>query len=479
MAKLRAFTMPKWGIEMTEGTIAEWMIGEGAAFTKGDVLTLIETDKITNEVEAEFAGNLSRIIVPAGQTVAVGALLAVLADGPADVAEVDSFIAQFVPANTQMAAAGGASPVPAPAPKAAVVSTPAISADLSISPAARQHALDHGGAVDGIAGRGRDGRITLQDVMLAERPAAFVAASAPVSVAALGEALNGAFASPLAKRLAVLHGVDIAKVTGTGPRGRISKTDVLGQIAPAQAAPVPVAAPTFDQVALASDGPFEALPMSAMRKAIARQLSYSKQTIPHFYLRFSVQLDAIAHMRQLAKQATGAAPSVNDYLVRAVALALQEHPDINVQLHGEEIRRFAQANISIAVETPKGLVTPVVRAAQTKTVSQISSEIKQLAERARAGRLQADDMRGGSFSISNLGMFGVESFDAIINPPQGAILAVGAGMRKPIDANHAIAFATMASLSLSFDHRAIDGAAGARFGQTLKGLIEDPARLTA
>ena len=475
MAKLRAFTMPKWGIEMTEGTIAEWMVGEGAPFTKGDVLTLIETDKITNEVEAEFAGILARIIVPAGQTVAVGALLAVLADDPVDAAEVDGFIAQFVPANTQMAAAGGASPIPAPAPKPNV----AMPADLSISPAARQHALDHGVAVHGIAGRGRDGRITLQDVMLAERPAAFVPVSAPVSVAALGEALNGAFASPLAKRLAVLHGVDIAKVTGTGPRGRISKTDVLGQIAPAQAAPAPVVAPTFDQVALASDGPFEALPMSAMRKAIARQLSYSKQTIPHFYLRFSVQLDAIAHMRQLAKQATGAAPSVNDYLVRAVALALQEHPDINVQLHGEEIRRFAQANISIAVETPKGLVTPVVRAAQTKTVSQISSEIRQLAERARAGKLQADDMRGGSFSISNLGMFGVESFDAIINPPQGAILAVGAGMRKPIDANHAIAFATMASLSLSFDHRAIDGAAGARFGQTLKGLIEDPARLTA
>ncbi len=181
----------------------------------------------------------------------------------------------------------------------------------------------------------------------------------------------------------------------------------------------------------------------------------------------------------MAKQATGSAPSINDYLVRAAALALIEHPDVNIQVEGDEIRRFAQANISIAVETPKGLVTPVIRGAEGKTVAQISSEIKALAERARAGKLQADEMRGGGFSVSNLGMFGVESFDAIINPPQGAILAVGAGIRRPIDANHAVAFATMVSLSISFDHRAIDGAVGARFGQTLKALIEEPARLTA
>ncbi|MES2496113.1 MAG: dihydrolipoamide acetyltransferase family protein [Pseudomonadota bacterium] len=479
MSKLRAFTMPKWGIEMSEGTIAEWMVAEGGAFAKGDILTLIETDKITNEVEAEFEGSLARVLVGPGNTVPVGALLAVFATGDADAAEVDAFIAGFVPADTRMASAAGAPAPSAPAPVAAVAST--IADDLAISPAARRHAEAQGIAVDGIAGRGRDGRITLQDVMLAERPIAFAPADGAVSIEPLGQSLGQAFASPLAKRLAVLHGVDIGAVQGSGPRGRVSKADILKTIpAPVAKQPEPIAAtPAAPYQAMTDDGPFEATRMSGMRKAIARQLTYSKQTVPHFYLRFSAQLDAVLHLRQMAKQATGSAPSINDYLVRAAALALIEHPDVNIQVEGDEIRRFAQANISIAVETPKGLVTPVIRGAEGKTVAQISSEIKALAERARAGKLQADEMRGGGFSVSNLGMFGVESFDAIINPPQGAILAVGAGIRRPIDANHAVAFATMVSLSISFDHRAIDGAVGARFGQTLKALIEEPARLTA
>lgn len=504
MANLRALTMPKWGIEMSEGMIAEWMIEPGAAFAKGEVLTLIETDKITNEVEAEFEGSLARILVPAGETVPVGTLLAVLASGPIDASEIDQLIAQFVPADTQMASAGGAAMEIRPAlqpvqtevqaqaqPEAEAepeVRAPeravAIPSDLAISPAARQYAQYACVSATNLSGRGRGGRITLQDVMLTAHPRHFVPATAPVSVEALGQSLGHVYASPLAKRLAVLHGIDLSGVEGSGPRGRICKADVLQKVAPTTVAPEPAAPPAIKVQAtnpgtFLPDGPFEAVPMSSMRKAIARQLSISKQTIPHFYLRFAAQLDAILHLRQLAKQATGSAPSVNDYLVRATAIALVEHPDINVQFTGEVIRRFAQANISIAVETPKGLMTPVVRDAQTKTVAQISSEIRQLADRARSGKIQPDDMHGGSFSISNLGMFGVESFDAIINPPQGAILAVGAGIRKPIDANHAVAFATMASLSLSFDHRVIDGAAGARFGQTLKALIEDPARLTA
>lgn len=489
MSKLRAFTMPKWGIEMSEGTIAEWLVTEGASFSKGDLLTLIETDKITNEVEAEFDGSLARVIVGPQNTVPVGTLLAVLANGPVDAAEVDRFVADFVPADTQMASAGGAAPEPRPQVQVqaqAAATTTTIPPDLAISPAARRHAEGNSIPVDGIAGSGRLGRITLQDVLLAESPPTFAPAAGPVSVAPLGEQVSRVFASPLAKRLAVLHNVALSDICGTGPRGRISKADVLGKLAqdrppsavPASAtAPLATTAPVF--TGAEGDGPFETIPMSAMRKAIARQLVHSKQAVPHFYLRFSAQIDAIAHLRQMARQATGVAPSVNDYIVRATALALMEHPDINVQVHGEEIRRFAHAGIAIAVETPKGLVTPVVRSAETKSVAQISAEIKQLAERARSGRLQADEMRGGSFSISNLGMFGVESFDAIINPPQGAILAVGAGIRKPVDAGHALAFATMAALTLSFDHRAIDGAAGARFGQTLKDLIEDPARLTA
>jgi pyruvate dehydrogenase E2 component (dihydrolipoamide acetyltransferase) len=489
MAKLRGLTMPKWGIEMTEGTIAEWMVAEGATFAKGDVLTLIETDKITNDVEAEFEGTVARIVVPAGQTVPVGELLAVVASEPFQAADVDRFVADFVAADTRTAAAGGAAPASrsrqAPAGDA---QRPALPADLPISPAARRHAQDKGVGVEGIAGSGRNGRITLQDMMLAERPASFTPAPHAVSVVALGQVETKIYASPSAKRLAVQHGIDLAGIKGTGPRGRISKADVLGAAArrappaaPSSAqepSPSPArVAPAVASVALDLDGPFEAIAMSSMRKAVARQLTLSKQTVPHFYLRVSVQLDAVAHLRQLAKQATGAAPSVNDYITRATALALMEHPGINVQVHGDEIRQFARANIAIAVETPKGLVTPVVRGAEKKSVAEISAEIKRLAESARAGRLQADDMRGGSFSISNLGMFGVESFDAIVNPPQGAILAVGAAVRRPVDVNHAIGFATLASLSLSFDHRAIDGAAGARFAQTLKALLEEPARL--
>lgn len=479
MANLRAFTMPKWGIEMTEGVVAEWMVKEGQPFAKGDTLALIETDKITNEVEAEADGMFPRLLAEPGSTWQVGELIAVLADaGDTPAAEeVSAFVTGFKPADNRVASKAGetaksaSAAVPAPpTPK----KTAHIGSDVNISPAARSLAEEKSVDISGIKGSGDKGRITLQDVLqasLADVPAPSpVGGGGPVDLTPIGNALDDMFASPLAKRLAVQHDIDLSGINGTGPRGRICRADVLALVrveAPAQA----VAEPVFARPAA---GTAEIVKMSPMRKAIAKALSHSKSTIPHFYLRAEVRIDAILGLRAQAKAATGEAPSINDYIIRAVAIALTRHPDVNVQVHGDEIHRFGSADISVAVATDKGLITPIVRSADRLSVAAISREVKALAEKARTGKLAAEEFQGGSFSISNLGMFGIDQFDAIINPPQGAILAIGAGTRQPIEIGHALAFATVVKLSLSCDHRAIDGAVGADFMRTLKGLIEEP-----
>lgn len=489
MANLRAFAMPKWGIEMTEGVVAEWKVAEGVPFRKGDLLALIETAKITNEIEAEADGMFPRLVAETGGTYQVGELIAVLAgpDEQPSADEVDAFVAAFKPADTKVASQAGTTPAPEPAPPPSagygqpaavpVKNAVTIAADANISPAARAFAEENGVDIGGIVGSGPKGRITFQDVQQASLPPVAVGGGAKVDLTPVGNSLGDVYASPLAKRLAVQHGVNLSGLTGTGPKGRICKADVLAKVAPAPA-PAPAATPSLPvEFARPAPGTAEIVKMSPMRKAIAKALGHSKSTIPHFYLRAKVRIDAILGLRAQAKAATGEAPSINDYIVRACALALAKHPDVNIQVHGDEIHRFGSADIAVAVATDKGLITPIVRGADTLSVAAISREVKALAEKARTGKLQPHEFQGGSFSISNLGMFGIDQFDAIINPPQGAILAVGAGSRQPIEIGNALAFATIVELSLSCDHRAIDGAVGADFMRTLKALIEDPKLL--
>ena len=445
---LKAFTMPKWGIEMSEGMIGEWMVAEGQDFVRGDVLSLIETDKITNEVEAEADGRFVRILAQAGETLPVGALLAVFGDATDDTGAIDAFVAAFRPTDARMADDSD-EPVTPVVVEAAPAVVP-IPDSLAISPAALARAELEGVDVSAVSGTGRGGRIMVQDIDQALRPATILTLVGTYPATAPGMA----FASPMARRLAARHGVDLGGLTGTGPRGRICKEDVLAKARP-------------------QAGGVEVIAMTPMRKAIARRLTEAKQQIPHFYIRRRVRADRLLALRG----GSAVRASVNDYLVRAVALALVEVPGVNIQVHGTEVHRFASANIAIAVATEKGLLTPVLRGAEQMSLAQIGEAVADFAARARAGKLKQDEIEGGSFSLSNLGPYGVEQFDAIINPPQGAILAVGAARPEPIDDDGAIRTVPVLHLSLSCDHRAIDGADGARFLAALSGLIEHPERL--
>ncbi|AUW59559.1 dehydrogenase [Sphingobium sp. SCG-1] len=469
MANLKPFTMPKWGIEMSEGTIAEWMVAENAQFEKGAVLALIETDKITNEVEAEAPGRFVRIMAEAGGTYAVGALLAVLSDGgEASPAEVDAIVGGFKQADTSFGTDGDDAPVVAPPPPPAPAQV-AIPDDALISPVARSRAMEAGVDVATLQGSGRGGRITAQDIDQAARPAA---AATLVGQFPLTPD-TGAFASPMAKRLSVMHDVSLSGIEGSGPRGRIRKADVLARIVP-PAQPAPPPPPLAASPIAPSAAGVTVKPMSSMRRTIARRLTEAKSTIPHFYVRRRVRADRLLALRAAVQ---GQRPSVNDYLIKACALALMEVPQVNIQVHGNDIHEFDSAEIAVAVATEKGLVTPIVANADRRSVSDISTVMAALAQRAKSGKLKPEEFSGGSFSLSNLGGFGVEQFDAIINPPQGAILAVGTARPEPIDDDGAIRIVPVFHLSLSCDHRAIDGADGGRFMAALANLIEHPELL--
>ncbi|MBT5809937.1 MAG: pyruvate dehydrogenase complex dihydrolipoamide acetyltransferase [Rhodospirillaceae bacterium] len=413
-------TMPALSPTMTEGTLAKWLVGEGDTVQSGDVIAEIETDKATMEVEAVDEGIIGRLLVDAGsEGVPVNAVIALLLEDGEDATALDSVDV------------GSAGPGPAPTP--------------SQQPAAAQ-------------------------------PVA--TAPAPTPAAESGDRV---FASPLARRMASQAGLELSGVTGTGPNGRIVKRDVEAAIAsPGAQAVAPSAAPVASAAPVPADAsPFEPAfdldPASTMRKVIAARLSESKQTVPHFYLTVDCEIDELLKIRKdLNARSDDYKISVNDMIIKACGIALRKVPEANASWTGDALKIYKTADIAVAVAIDGGLITPVVRDAGGKGLETISNEMRELGAKAKDGKLMPEEFQGGTFSISNLGMYGVKQFDAVINPPQGAIMAVGAGEPRPVVKDGALAVATVMSVTLSVDHRAVDGAVGARFLAAFKALIENP-----
>ncbi len=466
--------MPKLGMEMTEGQITKWHFKEGDALNLGAELADIETDKLSIPYEVEFEGNLKSVIAEEGVTYPVGKLLAVIAAEGVTDDQVDEFVSSYKsvePEEVEVAEAGGGygSAVPsssngaAPAqtgPQASSVSSDAVRTfieenNLNISPIAARLAIQAGVDLSSVSGTGRLGRISVANVE--------AAAGGP-----LGRKANRVNASPVAKRLAKQKGVDLDVIQGTGPNGRILKRDVEGASAGGGLASVVQVGPAR----------YRTEPLSGMRKAIARRLVQSKTEAPHHYLRIELHMAELMSLREgINKRLGDKKVSVNDLLVRAVGLALRDVPEANVQYADDEMRFFNQADVGVAVAVESGLITPIVKGACKKSVLQISGEIAALAEKARSGGLLPADIEGGTITLSNLGMFGIQGFDAVVNPPQGAIIAVGAVEERPANVNGLLDLAPMMHVTMSCDHRAIDGAVGAKYLAAFKDLIENPVSL--
>jgi pyruvate dehydrogenase E2 component (dihydrolipoamide acetyltransferase) len=472
--------MPALSPTMEEGTLARWLVKVGDTVNSGDVMAEIETDKATMEFEAVDEGVIAEILIEEGsEGVKVGAVIARLAVEGEEAAPAPA------PAAAKEAA-------PAPAASAPAAAEP--SEGPAASPTARKLAEQNGIDLAGVTGTGPKGKITKEDVEAAIAKGGGAPVPAPVAAPAPTPAATSSgarvVASPLAKRIAADKGIDLAQVTGTGPGGRIVKEDVenftpgvapvaAAAPAPAPSAPAPAASPA-PAPAVEGGAPFVDEKLSGVRKVIARRLTESKQTVPHFYLTIDIRLDPLLELRaQLNKslEPDGVKLSVNDLLIKALARALVRVPQCNVSYQGDTLRRYSRADISVAVAAPSGLITPVITHADTKGLAAISTEMKTLAAKARDGKLMPHEYQGGTASLSNLGMYGIKQFDAVINPPQGMILAVGAGQQAPYVVNGQIEVATVLHASGSFDHRAIDGADGAQLMEAIKQLVENPIGL--
>ena len=442
--------MPALSPTMEEGTLARWLVKVGDVVKSGDILAEIETDKATMEFEAVDEGTIGQIVVAEGSDgVKVGALIALLLEDGEDAA---------------------AAKAPAPAAKGG--------AAQSESKAPPPEEKGYG------ASPKDDAPIIEAD----ERK--------PVSPTSSGDRVA---ATPLARRLAQQQGIDLASIAGSGPNGRIVKADLDGakpgatkagapsaaSAAPVTASPVSAAAPApsaAPAIVPIPDIPHESVKLSNMRKVIARRLTESKQQIPHIYLTVDIRLDPLLALREQLNKSLAAREiklSVNDMLIKALAVALMEVPACNVMLSGDQLVTFARADISVAVSIPGGLITPVVTGADSKSLSVIATEFKDLAGRARDGKLKPEEFQGGTASISNMGMYGIKQFDAVINPPQGMIMAIGAGEKRPWIDGDGLVVATVMSATGSFDHRAIDGADGAKLMKAFKRLVEHPLGMLA
>jgi pyruvate dehydrogenase E2 component (dihydrolipoamide acetyltransferase) len=429
--------MPALSPTMEEGTLAKWLVKEGDTVSSGDLMAEIETDKATMEFEAVDEGTIAKILVAEGMdNVKVGTVIAILAEEGEDASAA--------------ASSGGEAKAEAPKEEAKTEAP--------------------------------------KDEQKAEASRAAAPASAPASS---GDRVK---ASPLARRIAAEKKIDLASLSGSGPNGRVVKADVEGAkpgaAAPAStasaapsAAPAPAAAPTEAKAVWYDESiPHSVDKLSNIRKTIARRLTEAKQTIPHIYLTVDIRLDALLKLRgdlNKSLESRGVKLSVNDMLIKALGVALEATPKCNVTFAGDTLVSYQRADVSVAVSTPSGLITPIIRDAANKGLAKISTEMKDLAGLAKDNKLKPEQYQGGTASISNMGMFGIKQFDAVINPPQGMILAIGAGEKRPYIVDDALGVATVMSATGSFDHRAIDGADGAELMKLLKELIESPMGLLA
>ena len=449
--------MPALSPTMTEGNLAKWHKKVGDTVKAGDVIAEIETDKATMEVEAVDEGVMGELVVPEGaQGVKVNAVIARLLGEGEDKGALKKTEAKAPTGQAPVAPpiAGGPSPAPqaGPAPKAPAkpAAEPAMPADPKTTPASAPKA----------------------------------SAPAPAS--------NGhdrVFASPLARRMAAQAGIDIGRVKGTGPHGRIVKVDIDAALkggasvrAPGPAAapkpPTMAATPSMAQVAaLAGNAPYTPVPHTGMRRTIARRLTEVQQNVPVFYLTVDCEIDALLKARAEVNAQVESKVSVNDFVIKAAALALRKVPAVNASWSEDAVLRWNSVDVSVAVALEDGLITPIIRHADQKGLAQISAEMKDLASRAKANKLKLEEFQGGTFSISNLGMFGVSEFTAVINPPQSCILAVAAGVQQPVVRNGAVTTATIMRCTISCDHRVVDGATSAQFMNAFKKYIESPVTM--